>query len=274
MTVLRIASFSLCLLLLTACDKQSSRPPAEADTPTADEAAADQPVFAEPPPARDEDDASAEPTDDQPVLDAYAGPATGLTWFTTCGDPVCSGYSGPWPDVPACGSNAQGQACAGEGTTCDFESGCNARLVCAREDPKQRPGGCPISRARYKRDIEYLDDGDLADYQRELMELRLATYRYREGDERVRLGVILEDAPDGGAVWADPAHDRVDLYGYASLAIATAQAQARELEQLRAELEALRAELEQLREDQGSPSRAARSASVRPSSATTSARSG
>jgi hypothetical protein len=149
--------------------------------------------------------------------------------------------------VPACGSNAQGQACAGEGTTCDFQSGCNARLVCAREDPKKRPGGCPISRARYKRDIEYLDDAGLADYRRELMDLRLATYRYRADDERVRLGVILEDAPDGGAVWADPAHDRVDLYGYASLAIATAQVQARELDELRAEVEALRAELERLR---------------------------
>jgi hypothetical protein len=168
-------------------------------------------------------------------------------WFTSCGDPVCGGYSGPFPGVPACGGNQEGQACATEGATCDFQSSCNAVLVCAKQDPKQQPGGCPISRARFKRDIAYLDAAKLEHYYEDLGELKLATWRYREAsDQRTHLGLILEDA-EPGAVWADPAHDRVDLYGYTSLAIAGVQAQAREIEELQASLAALRSELDELR---------------------------
>ena len=42
----------------------------------------------------------------------------------------------------------------------------------------------------------------------------------------------------------DPERDQVDLYGYASMAVAALQVQAREIEQLRAELAALKERVE------------------------------
>ena len=239
----------LLLLVCLACDKPRAATSDASEPEASDEARSiddePEPVFVEPPPATDD---PREAGAAHPVASGGGAPDSGLSWFTTCGDPVCGGYDGPWPGVPACGGAQERQACSPEGATCDFQSSCNARLICAAEDPKQRPGGCPISRARFKRDIEYLDEAELERYYRELQRLKLASYRYREAaDDRVRLGVILEDGERRElAVWADPAHDRVDLYGYASLAIAGVQAQARELDQLRAELAELRRELDQL----------------------------
>lgn len=167
-------------------------------------------------------------------------------WYSTCGDPVCRGYDGPWNGVAACDEIEAGAPCEVAGQTCDFMSDCNARLVCASEDPKLQAGGCPISRARFKRDINYLAPAERDRYYRELLELRLATYRYRgRSDQKLQLGIVLEDAPDG--IWADPANDRVDLYGYTSLAVAGVQTQASELAALQAELGTLRAELAALR---------------------------
>ena len=174
-------------------------------------------------------------------------PGDGLHWYTTCGDPVCNGYGGPWRGVPMCPDIQEGDPCDSEGATCDFGSDCNALFICAAEDPKQQEGGCPISRREYKRDIDYLGAEEARDFYDDLMQLRLATYRYRaRQDGKLQLGVILEDGvgADGQAeIWADPANDRVDLYNYSSLAIVGVQTQAAELEQLRAELAALRKEV-------------------------------
>ncbi len=172
----------------------------------------------------------------------------GLHWYATCGDPVCSGYGGPWDGVAECGGVKEGDPCDTADAQCDFKSECNARLVCASADPKLQPGGCPISRARFKEGVDYVDAGELGGYYRDLLGLRLATYRYiGRADGKTHLGVILEDREDG--VWADPAHDRIDLYGYSSLAIAGVQAQAGELAALRDELAALRREVDTLRVD-------------------------
>ena len=198
------------------------------------------------------DDTTSEPTSSSgssssSSSSSSSGGGGGLAWYSTCGDPVCSGYSGPWPDVPSCGAIEEGQPCDAEGALCDFKSECNARLICAASDPKLQPGGCPISRVRFKESIDYVDAGELGGYYRELLDLRLATYRYRgRGDGKTHLGVILEDREDG--VWADPANDRIDLYGYSSLAIAGVQAQAGELAALRGELAALRREVAALRD--------------------------
>ena len=35
-----------------------------------------------------------------------------LAWYSTCGDPVCSGYSGPFPGIPPCTGEAEGDRCA------------------------------------------------------------------------------------------------------------------------------------------------------------------
>lgn len=170
-----------------------------------------------------------------------AGP---LQWHTTCGDPVCSGYTKPDGVEPCTPAQLEGSLCDVEGATCDPISDCNALLVCASKDPKQQEGGCPISRAKFKTDIEYLEPADLARHADELASLRLATYRYRDApaDAPARLGIILEDNEQG--VWVDARHDRVDLYGYASLAVAALQVQQRQIASLTAEVERLSMQLE------------------------------
>jgi endosialidase-like protein len=164
-------------------------------------------------------------------------------WYFTCGDPVCSGYQ-PRPGVPACTSQTPGAACAPQGDTCDPVDGCNRLLVCATSDPTQGTGGCPISRARFKRDIEYLSEAEVERLYAELRRFRLATYRYRAAPpaDRARLGFIIEDVEPSAAVDAD--RDSVDLYGYASMAVAALQVQAKEIESLRTEVEALRHRLD------------------------------
>ncbi|MEZ4437401.1 MAG: hypothetical protein R3F65_33830, partial [bacterium] len=76
-----------------------------------------------------------------------------------------------------------------------------------------------------------------------LLDTRLATWRYRQAPEaRPSLGFIIDDRVSPEAVTADG--ERVDLYGYTSLAVAAVQVQAEELAALRAELETLRARLD------------------------------
>ena len=175
---------------------------------------------------------SAETGDTSPPVD--------LRWYTTCGDPVCGGYQGPFDDVPLCTDEAEGLTCDDEGAGCDPISDCNTLVICATEDPKQQPGGCPISRAVHKRDIAYLDADARSAAAQQALSMRLATWRYTwEGDaQRQHLGFIIDDQPQSPAVRADG--EVVDLYGYTSLAIAALQEQAEQIEQLRAEVEALR----------------------------------
>ena len=74
---------------------------------------------------------------------------------------------------------------------------------------------------------------------------RLATYEYKSQDHSRHLGFIIEDDPSSPAVLRG--QDRVDLYGYASMAVATLQVQEREIVQLRREVEDLRRELREAR---------------------------
>lgn len=85
---------------------------------------------------------------------------------------------------------------------------------------------------RARRRIEYLQS------------LRLATYRYRQAPSGAppRLGIILEDNEQG--IWVDGANDRVDVYGYASLAVATLQLQQRQLTAMQAEIDRLSTQLQ------------------------------
>jgi hypothetical protein len=71
--------------------------------------------------------------------------------------------------------------------------------------------------------------------------LRLASYRYRSpafGTPGPHLGFIIEDSPDVPAV--SPSQQTVDLYGFASMLLATTQTQARRLEHLEREVAGLR----------------------------------
>jgi hypothetical protein len=80
------------------------------------------------------------PPGDVQVADIVAA----KVWYTTCGDPVCSGYAPP-VGVPKCDLTMKpGEPCDVVGARCDPQDPCNALLECATEDPKAKPGGCPL----------------------------------------------------------------------------------------------------------------------------------
>jgi len=174
-------------------------------------------------------------------------PPNDLSWYATCGDPVCQGYTGPFAGVAVCTTEAEGEACTTDGAECDPQDDCNTLIRCTDEDPKAQPGGCPISRARFKKDIAYLDDAAVRAASDAVLRTRLATWRYtwEEGEGASHLGFIIDDQPGSAAVQADGEH--VDLYGYTSLTVAALQAQHAEIEALRAEVAALRAQVEAAR---------------------------
>ena len=110
---------------------------------------------------------------------------------------------------------------------------------------------CPISRLRYKREVAYLTPGELAGLKDQLLRFPLATYEYRDGAPggRRHLGFIIDDVAPSPAV--DGTGERVDLYGYTTMAVATLQAQAREIEELKRELAGIKRQLAR----QGRPAR-------------------
>jgi len=174
---------------------------------------------------------------------ADGGTADALQWYRTCGDPVCNRYTGPFEGVDACESEVAGAACADGGARCDPVDDCNALLLCTDSDPTQQVGGCPISRRRHKQQVAYLDPDDVRDLGAAALDLRLARWRYTWEDRSTKehVGFLIDDAPTSPAVMADGEH--VDLYGYATMALAASQRQQAEIDALRAELAALRAEL-------------------------------
>ena len=168
--------------------------------------------------------------------------ACAYTWWKTCGDPVCSTHRVD-PNVRACTSEQVGQGCTKAGDVCDPGDMCNSHYQCAAADPTKTNGGCPISRAKYKRDIRYLDDAELAEQERRLLEMKLATYRYKSAGESgpLQLGFIIDDVGQSPSVNADG--ESVNLYGYASMAVAALKVQARQIAELREEVGALKKEL-------------------------------
>jgi hypothetical protein len=89
-----------------------------------------------------------------------------------------------------------------------------------------------------KRDIAYIGEEERRALAARTLATRLATYRYKGSDPSPHLGFIIEDDPASPAVLATK--DRVDVYAYTSMAVATLQEQARELSELRAEVAELR----------------------------------
>jgi hypothetical protein len=169
---------------------------------------------------------------------ACGGP---LTWQGTCGPPVAQGCNPDGAIVDAgpttCGTNKLGDPCSLPGTTCTVP-GCNGAvtLVCDTHGPTN----CPISRAKYKREISFVDEAQLSRYRDELVTLPLATYRYR-GDEKQRLGFMIDETE--GLVAVDAPHDQVDLYSYTSMAVAALKVQQQELAAMRREVDQLKAEV-------------------------------
>jgi hypothetical protein len=97
-----------------------------------------------------------------------------------------------------------------------------------------------------KKDIRYLSAGDVAAMASETLRLRLATYEYKAApySGRRHLGFIIEDSPSVPAVDRDG--DMVDLYGYASMLLATTQVQQRQIEVLKTQVEALSRAVERM----------------------------
>jgi hypothetical protein len=168
-----------------------------------------------------------------------------LLWYSTCGYPVCGGRFGP--DAGASDASIpcapEGTPCTERGATCGEAnaSNCGVVSVCEDHDPKQ--DGCPISSAKFKSDIRYLEAPDLERLRDETLKFRLANYRYRPkfttDPDAEHLGFIIEDNPRSPAV--EVGRDRVDLYGYVSMVVATLQVQQREIQSLRQQLRTLQA---------------------------------
>jgi len=173
-----------------------------------------------------------------------------LQWYTTCGDPVCGGYTPP-QEVPACDGQQEGDACADDGSMCDPKSECNVLLICAAEDPKSQ--GCPISQRSAKKDIVYLNQTQLQATHDRLLKTRLATFQYQEGEEPIgsHLGFIIEDDPGSPAVMASG--KRVDLYGFTSMTAAAVQVQQQEIEGLKQTVASLKRALEDVQSEPRCP---------------------
>jgi hypothetical protein len=165
-----------------------------------------------------------------------------LQWYWTCGYPVCREGDGSLSDAGT-GCPAAGTPCSQAGETCGVptDSNCGVTLVCASQDPRGRPGGCPISSKKYKDGIAYVDEEQLFYLHDEVLGIKLATYEYKPqvaDPGPTHLGFIIEDNLDTPAV--DRTHNRVDMYGYVSMVVAAMQVQEKEIAELRKQLEAAR----------------------------------
>lgn len=178
------------------------------------------------------------------ILSTCGGADAGrsLRFYDTCGDIVCNQFRRD-NTVPLCSTQKNGDSCGTEGERCQIDNDtCNTHLICAASDPTISSGvACPISRRETKRDIHYLGADELAGYRKQLLGMKLATWRYKHDPSKERLGFIIDDHPTSPAV--DGARDIVDLYGYTSLAVATVQSQAREIEALKLKLDTIEAKL-------------------------------
>ena len=138
---------------------------------------------------------------------------------------------------------AIGSSCTMQGERCgnsNFTVHCGAVEECASQDPTKPPNTCPISSRKYKDGIEYVDGEGLQQLHDETLQMRLATYRYKpqvDDPSKKHLGFIIEDTPpDSPAVqWS---RERVDIYGYLSMVVATMQVQEKEIAELRKALDA------------------------------------
>jgi hypothetical protein len=154
---------------------------------------------------------------------------TPMTWQCTGAAQGCP------PTRPLVGS-----ACTTDAQSCNYGDCNTTGVVCQNGTWHVRFNGCPVSTRREKDDVRYLDDGDLRALATQTLGTRLATYAYTVGDPGRRLGFVIEDQPASPAV--TQGKDRVDLYAYTSMTVATLQVQARQIEELELEVEALRRE--------------------------------
>jgi hypothetical protein len=136
-----------------------------------------------------------------------------------------------------CESTFKGEVCGKE--VCTKNQTCCSGMPLP--EPKCIDGNmCPISQARHKKDIKYLSEDRKQTLADELLGFRLATYRYKSerDDERAHLGFIIDDVAPSPAVTSNG--ERVDMYGYQTMTVATLQVQAKEIAELRRQVEDLK----------------------------------
>ena len=98
-----------------------------------------------------------------------------------------------------------------------------------------------VSRREYKKDIDYVSSDERADLARQALEIPLARYRYKTEPETQskHLGFIIDDqSPSSPAVASDATH--VDLYGYASMLLATVQEQQKQIDALQKQVDGMK----------------------------------
>lgn len=185
---------------------------------------------------------------------SQCGPSPGMPNYlcddgvTMAGPGACERKNGKcsWTIV-TCPSDAGPVDAAPPGTECGTHV-CAPEQTCCSGMPFPEPtciNGtiCPISQAKMKKDVSYLSEEAKRELSRDLMDFRLATYRYRSetpGD-REHLGFIIDDVGPSPAVMASG--ERVDMYGYQTMAVAALQVQAREIAELKKEVRDLKREL-------------------------------
>jgi hypothetical protein len=158
---------------------------------------------------------------------------------TSCAD------GGSCPLGQACSPGGAENVCCPVGTEdtgnpVTFHGCCPAGVTCGCNF---NYGGnrCPISRRSAKRDVRYLTVADVDAARERLLAIRLADYEYIRAPGTRHLGFIIDDVDEATArACVAPDGEHVDLYGYASLAVAAVQAQQRELDELRRQVEELR----------------------------------
>ena len=131
-------------------------------------------------------------------------------------------------------------SCGGVATCSCLPCVCAARYTCGKFGAGILCDDGLVSRRSAKADIAYVRKRDRAALAREALAIRLARYRYKTEprDARPRLGFLIDDQrADCPAVEHDGEH--VDLYGLASMLLATVQSQAAELRALQRRVRAL-----------------------------------
>jgi hypothetical protein len=153
------------------------------------------------------------------------------------GPPTWHCFDGP----PYCATNhpSVGDPCTHEGDSCAITSAVECgqtTLRCTGGTWLAPFDTCPVSTARAKRDISYLGPDDVLRLRDPLLGVKLATYKYKLGDPSEHLGFIIEDTPSGSPAGL-ASRERVDLYGYLSMAVAAIQQQQRQIHLLEQRLE-------------------------------------
>jgi hypothetical protein len=140
------------------------------------------------------------------------------------------------PGIPDLGS-----ACTTTGQQCRYGCGQDGARVCTDGVWFRADGGpCPISTRKLKQEITYVSPTERHRLYDETLAVRLATWEYTDPSiaRGRKLGFIIEDSPGIPAI--DRERQMVDLYGYASMLLATAQTQAEQIAALQKEVKQLR----------------------------------